>query len=305
MSELVLVTGSTGFTGPHVVSHLRQQGYRLRLALRKPVAPDGEIEHVVTGDLALPVDWSAALDGVDHVVHLAGLAHAGPGLPDELYRRLNTEATAELAAAAVRAGIGRLVVLSSIKAVTAAQQGALTDATEPAPGDAYGRSKRAAEQALSRLDLDWVSLRPALVYGQGVKANMAALLRLARLPVPLPFGALTAPRSILAVENLAEAIAFVLTPSCAARRAYLVADPEPLGVADMIAAMRDGMGRGPGLLNVPRPLLALLARAAGRSEALDRLAGGLTVEPGDLLRAGWQPPAETRAALARLVRHGG
>lgn len=305
MSELVLVTGASGFTGPHVVERLRGAGYRLRLALRREVSvPDG-VETVPVGDLAHPVDWGPALAGVDHVVHLAGLAHAGPGLDEDLYRRINTRASADLGAAAAAAGVRRFVYLSSIKAVTAAQQGALTDGTAAEPGDAYGRSKHAAEQALAALDLDWVSLRPALVYGPGVKANMAALLRLARLPVPLPFGALTAPRSLLAVENLAEAVLFALNPQCPARRAYLVADPEPIGVAQMIAAMRAGLGRRPGLLPVPAGLLGGLARMAGRADAIERLAGGLTVAPDDLLRAGWRPPAETREALARLARHGG
>lgn len=305
MSELVLVTGASGFTGPHVVERLSGAGYRLRLALRREVSvPDG-VETVPVGDLAHPVDWGPALAGVDHVVHLAGLAHAGPGLDEDLYRQINTRTTADLGAAAMTAGVRRFVYLSSIKAVTAAQRGALTDGTPPDPGDAYGRSKHAAEQTLAALDIDWVSLRPALVYGPGVKANMAALLKLARLPVPLPFGALTAPRSLLAVENLAEAVLFALTPQCPARRAYLVADPEPIGVAQMIAAMRAGLGRRPGLLPVPAGLLSALARLAGRANAIERLAGGLTVAPDDLLRAGWRPPAATREALAQLARHGG
>lgn len=298
----VLVTGASGFIGPHVVAALMQAGYRPRLAQRRATpVPDG-VEAVVTGDLSEPADWSAALDGVAHVVHLAGLAHAGPGLDEALYRRINTQATLELARAAQRAGARRFIHLSSIKAQTGAFDGPpLSESDAPAPDDAYGRSKLAAEQGLSGLDLDWVSLRPVLVYGPGVKANMAALLRLARLPVPLPLGGLTRPRSALAVENLAEAVLFALTPACPAGHAYIVADPEPLSVAEMLAALRAGLGRRPGLIPVPESWLRLGARLAGRAETFDKLSGSLVARPDGLLRAGWRPRLGSAEALARLA----
>lgn len=299
----ILLTGASGFVGPHVVAALLQAGYRLRLAQRRPgAAPEG-VETVVTGDLSAPADWTAALAGVDHVVHMAGLAHAGPGLDEELYRRINTQATLELAGAAASAGVKRFVYLSSIKALSGAFDGQpLSEDAEPAPTDPYGRSKLAAEHGLGRLDLDWVALRPVLVYGPGVKANMAALLRLARSPLPLPLGGLHASRSLLAVENLADAILFALAPACPARQAYTVSDPEPISVADMLTAMRAGLGRSPGLLPVPEALLRAMARLAGREETFLKLAGSLVARPERLLSAGWRPPAETKAALAELAR---
>jgi UDP-glucose 4-epimerase len=267
-------------------------------------APPG-VEAVVTGDLTESIDWTVALEGVDHVVHLAGLAHAGPGLPEALYRRVNTQATLELAQAAQAAGVTRFVHLSSIKAQTAATGGPpATEADPPLPDQAYGRSKLAAEQGLAALDLDWVAFRPVLVYGPGVKANMAALLKLARLPVPLPLGALTAPRSLLAVENLVEAILFSLTPACPARRGYIVADPEPIGVAGIVTALREGLGRRPGLFAAPPGLLRAAAALIGQRRRFDLLAGGLVAPPDALLRAGWRPRIGTRAALARLAAVG-
>ena len=301
-SARILLTGASGFLGPHVVKALGEAGYRLRLALRRPQAVPAGIETVETGDLAKPADWRPALEGVDHVVHMAGLAHAGPGLDEALYARINTDATLELAQAAVSAEVKRFVYLSSIKALSGAFDGPpLSEAAQPAPDDAYGRSKLAAEQGLGQLDLDWVALRPVLIYGPGVKANMAALLKLARLPVPLPLGSLRAPRSLLAAENMADAIRFALTAEFPARQVYTVADPEPVSVAEMLAALRSGLGRSPGLLALPEPWLRGLARLAGREETFLKLAGSLVARPERLLRAGWQPPAETKAALARLA----
>jgi nucleoside-diphosphate-sugar epimerase len=301
--ERVLVTGAGGFVGPHVVKALAAAGYKVRITQRIAAEPPPGTEAVVTGDLASPVDWAPALAGVAHVVHLAGLAPAGPGLDEALYRQINTQATTDLAQAAYRAGVGRFVFISSIKAQTGAFDGPpLREDDPPAPDDAYGRSKLAAEQGLAGLDLDWVVLRPVLVYGPGVKANMAALVKLARLPLLLPLGGLSAPKSLLAVENLADAVLFALTPRCPVRRVFILSDPEPIGVAGILAALRTGMGRKPGLLPVPPALLRLAAQVIGQTEAFDKLSGSLVARPEGLLRAGWRPPLSTQAGLERLAQ---
>lgn len=300
--ERVLLTGASGFVGRHLLHDLTARGYQVRTAGRAAALLPPGAEHAAIGDLGTPIDWRPMLEGIDHVVHSAGLAHADGDIPEERYQAVNTEATLALARAAQAAGARRFVFLSSIRAQSGpVSDRPLSEADAAAPSDAYGRSKLAAEQGLAGLDLDWITLRPVLVYGPGVKANMAALVKLARLPLPLPLGGLSAKRSLLATENLAEAVAFALSETCPARRSYIVADPEPLSVAQMLAAMRAGLGRGPGLVPVPPFLLALAARLTGRAGAYERLANGLVAPPTALINAGWQPPAETKAALARLA----
>lgn len=302
MGERVLVTGASGFVGRHLVRALAGEGYQLRAVSRGPVPDKPGVEQVTIGDLGSAIDWRPLLAGVDHVVHGAGLAHADGEIAEERYRLVNTQATLDLARAAQAAGIRRFVFLSSIRAQSGPiSERPLSEADKPAPTDAYGRSKLAAEQGLVQLDLNWVALRPVLVYGEGVKANMAALLRLARLPLPLPLGGLSAQRSLLAIENLCGAIAFGLSEACPPRRSYIVADPEPLSVPAMLAAMRAGLGRRPGLVAVPSAWLERAARLARRPAAYERLAGGLVASPAALLSAGWRPQVETRAALARLA----
>src|SRR3954453_1064652 len=198
---LIALTGATGFIGQCLLRELPKRGYRLRVLLRRPSVVSMDAASAVVGDLARPQNMAAGLADVGAVIHSAGLAHAMSGLPEDDYRMLNTEATIRLARAAQRAGVKRFVFLSSIRAQSGpSSEQVLTETLAPQPTDAYGRSKLAAEQGLAELDLDWAALRLTLVYGPGVKGNMAELLRLARSPYPLPFASLRAKRSLLALE---------------------------------------------------------------------------------------------------------
>jgi nucleoside-diphosphate-sugar epimerase len=246
---------------------------------------------------------SAALEGVDAVIHSAGLAHAMSGIPEDDYRMLNTEATIGLARAARRAGAKRFVFLSSIRAQCGPTADTVqTEVVEPRPTDAYGKSKLAAERGLAELDLDGVSLRAVLVYGPGVKGNMAQLMRLARSPFPLPLGSLRARRSLLALENLLSAIEAVLAAPRTLQRAFIAADPQALTVAEMIAAMRRGLGRRPKVFPLPAALLQLLLRAVGREEMYPRLSGSLVADPSALMSLGWAPLLATPAGLSKLMQ---
>jgi nucleoside-diphosphate-sugar epimerase len=300
---LLALTGSTGFIGRHLLRELPKRGYRLRVLLRRPTSLPTNTASAVIGDIARPQNMAAALQDVDAVIHSAGLAHAMSGIPEDDYRVINTEATINLARAAKRAGAKRFVFLSSIRAQCGpSADDVQTEALEPRPTDAYGRSKLAAERGLAELDIDWVALRATLAYGPGVKGNMAELMRLARLPWPLPLGGLRARRSLLAVENLLAAVETVLTTPQALRRPLIVADPRAVTVADMIAAMRGGLGRRPGVFSVPPALLALSFHAAGKDYVYERLSGALVADPSALMGLGWKPPLTSEAGLAQLMQ---
>jgi len=264
---LLALTGTTGFIGQYLLREMPRRGYRVRALLRRPGSVPMQVANAVIGDLARPQNMSAALEGVDAVIHSAGLAQGMSGVPEDDYRLLNTEATIGLARAARRAGARRFVFLSSIRAQCGLTADTiLTEALEPRPTDAYGQSKLAAERGLAELDLDWVSLRAALVYGPGVKGNMAQLMRLARSPFPLPVASLKTRRSLLALENLSAAIETVLAAPGTLRRVFIAADPQALTIAEMITALRGGLGRRPNVFPLPAALLGLLLRAAGQEE---------------------------------------
>lgn len=300
---LIALTGATGFIGRHLLRSLSARGFRVRVLLRRPVSvPDGASGAVV-GDLTRPMNMAAALAGVDAVVHSAGLAHAMSGAPEDDYRASNTEATRRLGEAAARARVRRFVFLSSIRAQTGwSAPGVVRDTDEPAPTDAYGRSKRDAEVALSRLDIDWVALRPVLVYGAGMKGNMASLMALARSPYPLPLASLGGRRSLVSLESLSDAVMTALDAPAPLRRSLVVAEPDPLTLPEMIAAFREGLGRRAGLLPCPPALLELACRLGGRSEAFARVASDLVADSAGLSALGWVPRTTSRAGLAALAR---
>lgn len=302
-ARLIALTGATGFIGRHLLRSLSDRGYRVRVLLRRPVeVPEGASSAVV-GDLTRPMNMAAALAGVDAVVHSAGLAQTMSGTPEDDFRSSNTEATLRLAEAAARARVQRFVFLSSIRAQTGiSAPGIVTETDPPAPTDSYGRSKLAAEEALAGTGLDWVALRPVLVYGAGVKGNVATLMQLARATAPLPFGRLDARRSLVSVESLAEAVVTVLEAPGPLRRPLIVSEPEALSVAEMIGALRAGLGRSPGVIPVPAPLLALACRLAGREESYARLSSSLVAHADGLSTLGWLPAASSREGLMRFAR---
>jgi nucleoside-diphosphate-sugar epimerase len=300
--RVVALTGATGFIGQHILRELPKRGYSIRVLLRRPVETSLDCASAVIGDLARPQNLSAALRGVTAVVHSAGAAHGMTGFPEDDHRVLDAEATLNLARAAQRAGVRRFIFLSSIRAQTGpAATEILTEDRPPMPTDTYGRLKLEAEHGLSNLDIDWVALRPVLVYGLGMKGNFATLVRLARSPYPLPLRGLRARRSLLSVDNLVDAVETVLAAPGPLRRPLIVADAEALPVAEMIVAMREVLRRRPGLINVPAPILRLTLQAVGRAEWYQRLACPLVVDPSALSRLGWAPRFSTWAGLRDLM----
>jgi UDP-glucose 4-epimerase len=301
--KTIALTGATGFIGRRLMSELPRRGYKVRALLRRPAPFALKCDSAVIGDLVRPQNLAAAFQDVGAVVHSAGIAHAMSGVPADDYRAINTEGTVALARAAARAGSQRFVFLSSIRAQTSPSSDVTqTEDCVANPTDDYGRSKLAAEQELAKLDHDWVALRPVLVYGPGVKGNMAALAGLARSRYPLPLGLMKAKRSLLALDNLVDAIAHVLAAPQPLCRPCIVADRQALAVPEMIAAMRSALGRRPGLFPVPEGLLKMALRAVGKQDWIDRLCSPLVASSAALESLGWSPRIETNDGLAALVQ---
>ncbi len=309
MAGLVLVTGASGFVGQHMVQSLARRGYRVRAASRQPSPAFGPaVETVTLPDLSQPFSAAELVAGTDAVIHLAGIAHATRAIPEAAYVATNATAARTLAEAARGAGVRRFILMSSVRAQCGPSvDGILTEDRVPAPTDAYGRSKLAAERAIAHAltgsAVNWTVLRPVLVYGAGVKGNMQTLFHLARSRWPLPVGGLNGRRSIVSVENLCSAAVHALTSDKTENGTFLVAEDEALTVAEMIAALRAGLGRNAGVLPMllPAKAVAISLRALQRDALAARLLEDLIVDTRHLRATGWSPPEQTRAALAAAL----
>ena len=273
--------------GRSLCRHLAVAGHSVIAGIRSKIPDPGWMEVRFSGDLETRQNFSALVSGADAVVHLAARVHMMRETAAETevaYRRANADVTESLSRAAADAGVRRFVLLSSVK-VNGEQtiNGAYTEENEPAPEDAYGRSKLAAEQVLRKLSgesgLSCVSLRVPLVYGPGVGANFDALLGLCNLPFPLPLSGITANRrSLLFLGNLNGAIRTVLEDPVDRTATFLLSDGEDLSTADLVRRLRRSLNRRVPDLSIPAGALRTLAGLTGRKLAADRLCGSLQID---------------------------
>jgi nucleoside-diphosphate-sugar epimerase len=305
----VLVTGANGFVGKALRAQLLIGGASVHAAIRSHGDPTVADRSFFVGPVGSATDWSAALQQVEVVVHLAARVHVmsenGSG-SISLYREVNTIGTLKLVQDAARAGAKRFVFISSAKVngevSTTGKPFRETDA--PAPGDAYSLSKYEAEEALKKFStkhgMEVVIIRPPLVYGPGVKANFAALMRAVQRGMPLPLGAVRNLRSLVGLDNLVDFIITCVGHPAAANQTFLVSDGADISTPDLVRAMARAASRPVRLLPVPVGVLATLASLLGKRAAVDRLCSSLQLDISkarELLQ--WSPPVTLDEGLRR------
>lgn len=296
----VLVTGANGFVGAAVVQGLAGRSWAVRPCTRVDV-----------GEVMAKTDWSAVLAGTFCVVHCAARVHVMRDTaadPLEAFRSVNVAGTLNLAQQAVDAGVKRFVFVSSVKVNGEATAVGAPFSERDAAGaqDDYGRSKLEAEHGLrvlaAQTGLEVVIVRPPLVYGPGVKANFAALMRAVQRGLPLPLGAVHNQRSLVALDNLVDFITTCCHHPAAANQTFLVSDGQDVSTSDLVRAMAQAAGVPARLWPVPVWALEATGRLLGRVDAVQRLCGNLQVDirkARDLL--GWVPPVPLQEGLRRAM----
>lgn len=315
----VLVTGSSGFIGGRLTEALRRDGVRV-VGMRRsaPAAPDRDF---VIADLRDRAGLEQACAGVDAIVHCAGHAHAFGVEADAAARahhEINHVGTCNLVEAAGRAGVRRFVFLSSVKAMGAPGDRCVDESWPIPPDTAYGRAKRAAEEAVldggRRYRMSVTNLRLAMVYGRGSRGNLERMARAIRAGWFPPLPETGARRSLVHVADVVDAIRSVLADQRAGGRTWIVADAETYSGARLYDALRALLGHGPTRWRVPATLLRaaaaggeLLSRLLGRPlplgrDAVERLLGSECYRPDAIRRElGWQARVTLDAGLREML----
>ena len=284
----VFITGATGFIGRAECIKMLENGWKVKGAFRKKSAfsllPVG-VESVNLGPIENCNFRNQDFAGVDAVIHLAARVHvmgADTAKSLDAFRKVNVLGTERLARTAAKIGVKRFIFISSVKVNGEGAEKPYTENDTPAPEDAYGLSKREAEDSLagiaSETGLEVVILRLPLVYGPGVKANFKNLIKIAGAGLPLPFKGIRNLRSFLYLGNLVDAVMTCVQHPKAVGETFMVSDGQDVSTPDLIKMIASAMNRKPILFSLHFSILNALCKITGKAKEMEKLTGSLFVD---------------------------
>jgi UDP-glucose 4-epimerase len=291
----ILVTGANGFVGSRLIRFLREAGHTVKGVVRRDFEGRDPSVVVLSGEDSV----APLLEQTDALIHTAGVAHRPGATPGE-YWEGNRDLTIRLAGQVASSSVCMLIHLSSV----AAREVGSDRSRRP---EDYGLSKREAEPAVLALAESGklgVNLRPPLIYGPDAPGNWGHLVRLARMPLPLPFASVRNRRSYLGLEHLCGAIGAVLSSSGdpGLSGTYEIADREAPSLAEVLAAVRRGLSRSAGLWHFPPRILDRALRLARREAMAEGLFGDLFLDSQPFEEAfSWRPARPTLEAMERTL----
>jgi len=311
----ILVTGANGFIGQNIYRELIKLNYFVRGAVRnlKSVLINNDIKFISVGNIDAETNWDYALEGIDCVIHCAGKAHSmNKKVELDIYRVVNRDGTKHLAEQAAKAGVKRLIFLSSVKV-----NGESTDKSNgtkifiyndiPNPQDNYAISKFEAEQVLwevaSKTGLEVVVVRLPLVYGHSAKGNLDRLIKLIYSKIPLPLGGIKNKRSLIGIDNLLDVLVRCVEHPDIAGKTFLVSDGEDLSTPELIRLLASTMDQPAKLFTVPTFLLKFLGFIMGKQSEVNRLTRSLVIDSSYVREIlNWTPPVSVEEGIRKMVK---
>lgn len=296
----ILLTGASGFIGRHVIA---------RSSVKRVVARPGTVFDASSSfeidTLDGETNWGGAFDGIEAVIHLAGLAH-GHHFSEQEYQSVNVDGTRHLAQEALKAGVKRFVFVSTIGVNgSATQNEPFTPDSLPDPHNAYAQSKYRAEMQLKELatesGLELVIVRPTLVYGPDAPGNFGLLARLVEHAPVLPFGCACNRRSFIAVQNLADLLVVCAQHPNAAGHTFLATDGRAMSTKELTQAIAEGLGTSLFQLPIPVFVMKALGQLMNRSAMIEQLYDNLEVDSSQLQSVlGWMPSMTMKQVMLSL-----
>jgi nucleoside-diphosphate-sugar epimerase len=307
----ILVTGASGFVGRAVLLRLAEEhACSVTAAVRQITDARMPARLCVVGNIDGGTEWAEALRGQDVVIHCAGRAHVheSTGADREMFDQVNHRGTARLAAQAVRAGVRRFILISSVAVHGQSSTGhkPLSSDAPLRPLTAYAVSKARAEDAVRDLGgrgaMEVVVIRPPLVYGPGAPGNFGRLVRLVRRKIPLPFATVDNRRSMVGRTNLADLIYRCANHPAAVAKAFLVSDDDDVSTPRLLRLMATSMGVRSMVFPAPIPLVRASLRAIAGQRACEQLLGSFRIDVSRTSHVlGWRPPLSVPASIAEAT----
>ena len=321
----ILITGLSGFIGQSLAKYLSKLDKIICGTIRSDISflPNTKIKYVSVGDISNKLNWKDILNDVDCIIHCAGKTHTMKAAANdllEIYRSVNVDGTKQLGEQAVEAQVKRLIFLSSIKVngestknyhfdkfLNDQKKSVFSHKDLANPQDLYAKSKLEAEKILwdisSRTGLEVVIVRLPLVYGNGVKGNLARLVKVVKSGIPLPFSIINNKRSMIGIDNLVDLLNHCIDNPNASGKTFFASDEEDLSTPELIKLIASSMGKKANLFPLPIFMLKFLGSIFGRREEMNRLVGSLRVDDSytkEILN--WTPPISVEEGIRRMVQ---
>jgi nucleoside-diphosphate-sugar epimerase len=310
----ILITGSNGFVGQNLCKKLISKKYLIRKIIRSSLKKKEEHSEVCNvGEINKDTNWSIALKNIDCVIHCAARVHSiNEDKADslDLYRKINVDGTRNLAEQSVKAGVKRIIFLSSIKV-----NGEETKFSSPfkyddvpKPESSYAISKWEAEQALEAISkkygIEIVIIRPPLIYGPNVKGNFLRLINLANHQIPFPISKVNNLRSFVSLNNLVDLICCCINHPSAPGKVFLVSDGMDISTLELIKKIGYALGKPQRLIPIPLFILRFLGKIIGKSSEVERLLGDCQVDCKNTCEVlNWKPYMKIDDGILESVKH--
>jgi len=304
----ILLTGSTGFIGSALLEELKD--YNLFTATRsEQLAVKNEIRSIKIDNLEQE-KWSNKLDSIDIVIHLAGRAHIFKDKsvdPLKEFRKVNCVGTQNLIDASISSGVKRFIYISSVGVGgSVTKHTPLSEDIEAKPVANYAISKYEAEDIVisgcERSEMDYVIIRPPLVFSEDAPGNFGKLLRICKRTIPLPFKGVSNKRSIIFLNSLTNFILLCIQSEKAKNNIYYVSDGV-ISTEDILCSVRKGMNMPPLLFYVPKSFMSLVLKLLGREHTYQQLYESLEINNNKVInQLGWVPASRINDNLYQVAK---